>query len=59
MGVGLFDCGDDDEHNGVGFVEISNLFATQDEFFLGMELFDRVLSGKMGLKHELGRSQHA
>ena len=38
MAFGLFDGGKDDEHNGVGLVEISKLLETQDTFFLGKEL---------------------
>ena len=33
MELGSFDGGEDGEYSGVGFVEISELFATQDEFF--------------------------
>ena len=29
-----FDGGDDGEHNGVGLVDISKIFAMQDDFFL-------------------------
>ena len=43
MEFGLLDGVDGGEqHNGVGFVEISEVFATQDEFSFGMESFDRV-----------------
>ena len=36
------DGGDDGEHNGVDFVEISTIFATQGAFFFGTELFNRI-----------------
>ena len=32
------------EHNGVGFVEISEIFAAQVVFFFGTELFNRALN---------------
>ncbi len=35
MAFGLLDGRDDGEHNGVGLVDISKLFATQDDFILG------------------------
>ena len=34
MEYGLFDGGEDDEHSGIGFVEISKILATQDTFFV-------------------------
>ena len=36
------DGGDDDEYNGVGPMEISKIAATQEEYFIKTELFDRV-----------------
>ena len=33
---------EDGEHSGVGFVEISNIFATSPAFFFGAMSFDRV-----------------
>ena len=41
MDFGLFDKGDG-KHNGVGLVEIPNIFATQDEFFFELMQFDRL-----------------
>ena len=38
---GLFDGGDDGEHNDVGFVEVTEIFLTQNAFFFGTESFDR------------------
>ena len=34
MEFSLFDGGDDDEYNGVVFVEVSKIFAMQDDFIL-------------------------
>ncbi len=39
---GSFDGGEDDEHNGVGLVEISSILAAQDEFFFETTPFDIV-----------------
>ena len=36
-----FDGENSDEHNGVDFVEISGLFATEDAFFFEVYWFDR------------------
>ena len=36
------DGGEDCGHTGVGFEEISKIFATQDAIFFGMEPFDQV-----------------
>ena len=38
---GLFGGGGDDEYRGIGLVEISKAFETQDHCFHGMMLFDR------------------
>ena len=38
----MLSCGEDGEHNGVGFIEISNIFVAQDDFLLGAEPFERV-----------------
>ena len=38
---GLLDGGEDDEHCGVGFMEILRIFAKQDEFLFGTERFDK------------------
>ena len=38
-----FDGGRDDEYNGVGLVKIPQVFVTQDEFFHGVMLLDRLL----------------
>ena len=35
-------CGRNDEYNGVGLVEISETFATSDDFVDGIALFDPV-----------------
>ena len=42
MGFSTFDGVEDEEQNGVGFGEVSGIFATQGEFFVGREQFDRV-----------------
>ena len=42
MEVGLLDGGEDSDCTGVGFMEISKLFATQDEIFFRMAPFDSV-----------------
>ncbi len=42
MKFGLFDGGEDGEHNGVGFKEISRISAMQDAFFFGATSFDGV-----------------
>ena len=42
MEFGQLDGGDDGEHSGVSFVEISRIFATQDALFYGVELVDEV-----------------
>ena len=34
-----FDGGEDGEHNGVGFVELSTRFAAHDDFFYGAASF--------------------
>ena len=34
--------GSDGEYNGVGLVEMSNIFTTQDDFFEGLASFDGV-----------------
>ena len=39
---GLFDSGDNGEHNGVSLVEISKIFVTQHNFFFGTDRFDGV-----------------
>ena len=43
MEFGLLDGGGDGEHNGVGFVDIFEIYATQDAFFFGMDAFSRVV----------------
>ena len=40
MEFGLHDGGDDGEYNGVGFVEISDISATQDDFVYWAASFD-------------------
>ena len=40
MGYNLLDIVNDSEHNGVGFVEISELFEMTDAYFFGEELSD-------------------
>ena len=40
MGFGSLNGGEDGEHTGVSFVEISKIFPTHDEFFIGMTPFD-------------------
>ena len=42
--VGLCDDGEDGEHNGVGFVGISEIFVAQNAFFFGVESFDGLYS---------------
>ena len=42
MEFGSLDGGEDGEHNGVDFVEISKMSAMQDAFFIETEPFDRV-----------------
>ncbi len=42
VGLGSIDGGEDGEHNSVGFVAISKIFVTQDQFFDGVASFDRV-----------------
>ena len=39
---GSLDGGDNNEYNGLGFVEISKIFAMQDAFFFRMISFDSV-----------------
>ena len=34
MGIGLFEGREDCKYNDVGFVELSNMFATHDAFFI-------------------------
>ena len=34
--------GDDGEYNGVGFVQTSKIFASQDAFFFGNISFDKI-----------------
>ena len=41
MELGSFNDRDDDEHNGFGFVEISNIFVMLNEFFGGAVTFDK------------------
>ena len=38
----MLSCGEDGEHNGIGFIEISDIFVAQDDFLLGTEPFERV-----------------
>ena len=40
--LGSFGGGQDCEHKGVGLVEVSKIFVTQDDFFFGKAPFDRV-----------------
>ena len=42
MEFGFFDGRDDGEHSGIGFVEISLIFASQDDCFYETISFDRV-----------------
>ena len=42
----------DGEHNGVSFVEISNIFVMQGLFFFGTRSFDRMYSEKSKIKTE-------
>ena len=42
MKCGLLEGEEDNEHFGVGFVEMSKMFATLDRFFVGAEVLDRV-----------------
>ena len=42
MVFGSFDGIKDDDCKGTGFVEIFNIFESQDDFFVGMALFDSV-----------------
>ena len=42
MKFGWFDGRNDGEFNGVGFVEISEIFVTQDTFLIGWESFDKI-----------------
>ena len=44
MTFGLHDGGDDSEHSGINFVEISKMFATGDAFFFRTGTFGRVLN---------------
>ena len=44
----LFCCGDDGEHNGIDFVETSDIFTMQDEFLDETIPFD-----KTGMIHSL------
>ena len=44
MGFDLFGGEDNGEHKGVGLVEISKIFETQDNFSHGAVLFDRETS---------------
>ena len=41
MKCGSFNGGDDGEHKGLSFVEISKIFAVLDTFFSGPDSFDR------------------
>ena len=41
MECGTIDDGEDVEHNGVGFMEIPKIFATQSAFIWGTELWER------------------
>ena len=43
MNFGLFDGRDDNKHNSIGLVKISNIFVTQDEFHDGTEPCERRL----------------
>ena len=42
MEFGFIVCGEDDEHTGVGFVEISKTFSTQNANLVGMESVDKI-----------------
>ena len=42
MEFGSLDDGGNDEDNGVGFLEISEIFVRQDSFFFKTESFDRL-----------------
>ncbi len=42
MEFGSLGGGEDAKHNGVGFADISELFAMQLVFLFGTELYDRV-----------------
>ena len=42
MKFGSLDGGDNVEHNGVGFAEISEIFAMREAFFFGKKSFDNV-----------------
>ena len=42
MGYGLTDGGQDHKHNGVGFVQISNIFSALGDFYFGTLTSDRV-----------------
>ncbi len=44
----LLDGGVDDEHNGVGFVEIYKTSRVQDAFFFRTETFDRLCQSSQG-----------
>ena len=44
-----FDVGRDGKYNGVGLVEISNIFAAQDEFFFRIDPYDRVYDKMVSL----------
>ena len=46
----LFDGRDNAEHNGVGFVEISEIFTKQDAFFCGTGSFDGVYDKSITLQ---------
>ena len=39
----LFSNGEEDEHNGVGFVEILKIFLTQGAFSIGIDLCDHTI----------------
>ena len=43
MEFGWCDSSDNSERNGVGFMVLSELFATQNTFLFGMILFDKSL----------------
>ena len=42
MKLELHDGEENVEHNGVGFMKISEIFAIEDAFFFGTKPFDRV-----------------
>ena len=46
---GYRDCEDDSENNGAGFVEIFEIFLTQDAIVFRMEPFDRVFMSVCGI----------